>query len=99
MQKLEGHTPLFVRIPCSLFDAAHAEAKRRQVVLRVVITEALQARFEAAERAPVPSVIGPGAAPSGAPVRSVLVREREPSDAKIQTKAEQRQALWKGGGR
>ena len=46
MQKLEGHTPLFVRVPESLFDAAHAEARRRQVVLRVVITDALRARFE-----------------------------------------------------
>lgn len=40
-----------------------------------------------------------GAESVGAPVLSVPVRAPEPPDAKIPTKAEQRQALWKGGGR
>ena len=52
MQKLDDHIALFVRIPRALYTAAQAEARDRQVVLRVVITEALRQRYEPLD--PVP---------------------------------------------
>jgi|GEM_PF-4505852 len=64
MQKLEDHTPLFVRVPTALFDAAQAEAKKRRVVLRVVITDALEAWFGfgiGAEIEPSPPLASPPA--------------------------------------
>ena len=93
MQKLEDHTPIFVRIPNWLFDAARDEAMRRQVVLRVVITDALRERYEpiAPPSAPPP----PSPSPSFSHGRGVMsVEERRARASEFTTRFKTGARVW-----